>query len=175
MAQPDYVPLVSSDRVRPSSRLSLPGPWVQDRPAELLSLRPPSGASFGATGTDLGFGLKLAKRVGDRAVLAPGEHKADAVAGCFVSGCRRASLYHRAPVIHDMEWAFALWGFLPGAPDDVVAYRQPLFAGADHSYARQRAIADKVSEDVLRLAAGNVNSGLAGHWRQWLSASTSAS
>ena len=43
MAQPDYVPLVLTDRVRSSSRLSTPGHWSQDRPAELASLRQPVG------------------------------------------------------------------------------------------------------------------------------------
>jgi hypothetical protein len=170
MAQPDYVPLVPSDRVRPSNRLSLPGHWSQDRPAELVSLRPPEGPSFGATGTDLGYGLMLAKRVAERAVLAEGDHLADAVAGCFATGCRRASVFHRAPVIYDMEWAFVLWGFMPGAPADLVEYRRPFFAGVDHDYARQRAIVDLAQEEVVRLPAGNVKSGLGANWRKWLSA-----
>lgn len=170
MAQPEYVPLVSSDRVRPSSRLSIPGPWAQDRPAEITSLRPPEGARFGATGADLGYGLKLAARVAARAVLAEGEHSDDVVAGCFATGCRRASVYHRAPVIHDMEWAFALWGFLAGAPDALVAFRQPLFAGVAHDYVRQRQLVDQVGMDVVRMSPADVQSGLAANWRQWLSA-----
>jgi hypothetical protein len=174
MAQPDYVPLVSSDRMRPSSRLSVPGHWAQDRPAELLSLRPPEGPRFGAAGTDLGFGLKLANRVAERAVLADGEHLEDVVAGCFACGCRRASIFHRGPVIHDMELAFAVWGFLTGAPDQLVDYRRPLFAGAAHDYTRQRVVADAVTEAALRLPAGNVLSGVATNWRQWLSVPDSA-
>jgi len=169
MAQPDYVPLVATDRMRPSNRLSVPGHWSQDRPAELLSLRPPEGPRFGATGSDLGFGLKLAKRVAEGAVLAEGEHLGDVVAGCFACGCRRASIFHRSPVIHDFELAFAVWGFLPGAPAPIVAHRRPLFAGAAHDYVRQRAIADAVSDDALRLPAGDVHSGLAANWRKWLS------
>jgi hypothetical protein len=167
MAQPDYVPSVLDDRVRPSSRLSTPGHWVQDRPAELLSLRPPSGAGYGTTGPDLGFGLKLAKRVAERAVLAQGEHSADAIAGCFASGARRASVSHRAPVVHDMEWAFTLWGFFPGAPSDLVAHRQHIFAGAARDYDRQRAIAGVVQEDALRLSPRDMKAGL-GEWRKWL-------
>lgn len=169
MAQPDYVPIVSSDRVRPSSRLSMPGHWEQDRPAELLNLRPPAGAQFGATGPDLGYGLKLANRVAERAVLSDGEHLGDAVAGCFACGGRRASWYHRAPVIYDMEWAFTIWGFLPGAPDDLVAFRRPLFAGAEHDYTRQRAIADMVPEDAFGLSPADVQTGLK-TWRKWLTA-----
>jgi len=174
MAQPDYVPLQSGDRVRPAYRLSTPGHWAQDRPAELASLHHPEGPELGATGPDLGFGLKLANRVAERAVLADGEHRADAVAGCFACGSRRASIFHRAPVVHDMELAFALWGFLPGAPDELVAYRRPLFAGVAHEYTRQRALVDMVSEEPLRMSPDQVKAGLAGNWRQWLGADRAA-
>ena len=169
MAQPDYVPLVTSDRVRPSSRLSTPGHWSQDRPAEIASLRQPVGAKLGATGPDLGFGLKLAKRVAQRGVLSEGEDVADAIAGCFAAGTRRSSIFHRSPVIYDMEWAFALWGFLPGAPVDLVAYRRPIFAGAHHDYYRQRAIADAVADEALKLTPAEVQAGLK-DWRKLLAA-----
>ena len=171
MAQPDYVPLAASDRVRPSSRLSTPGHWAQDRPAEISSLRQPVGARLGATGPDLGFGLKLAKRVAERAVLSEGEDIADAMAGCFATGTRRSSAFHRSPVIYDMEWAFALWGFLPGTPADLVAYRRPIFAGAHHDYSRQRALADAVSDEALELAPSEVQASLK-NWRRLLGAAS---
>jgi len=174
MAQPDYVPIVLADRARPSSRLSTPVRWEQDRPAELLTLRPPVGARFGSTGPDLGYGLKLAKRVAVSAVLAQGERLDDAVSGCFVCGARRASSYHRAPVVYDMQWAFCLWGFLPGAPDDLVEYRRPVFAGVSHDYDRQRALSDMVSAEALRLSPAEVQAGLGG-WRRWLSQASPAS
>ncbi len=165
MAQPDYVPLATSDRVRPSSRLSTPRHWAQDRPAEIASLRQPVGARLGATGPDLGYGLKLAKRVAERAVLSEGDDVADAIAGCFATGTRRSSAFHRSPVIYDMEWAFTLWGFLPGAPADLVAYRRPIFAGAHHDYSRQRAVADAVAEEVLKLSPAEVQAQLT-NWRK---------
>jgi hypothetical protein len=169
MAQPEYVPLVSTDRVRPSSRLSTPRRWSQDRPAEIASLRQPVGARLGSTGSDMGFGLKLAKRVADRAVLSEGEDIADAIAGCFACGARRSSTFHRGPVIYDMEWAFTLWGFMPGAPADLVAHRRPLFAGVHHDYSRQRAVADAVSEGALNLTPAEVQAGLT-NWRKLLGA-----
>jgi hypothetical protein len=172
MAQPDFVPIVATDRVRPSNRLSIPGRWQQDRPAEQVSLRPPTGQKLGATGSDLGFGLKLAKRVAERAVLAEGEHLADAIAGCFSCGSRRSSHFHRGPVIYDMEWAFTLWGFMPGAPDELVSHRHSVFAGADHDYNRQRAIADMVTEQALRLSVAEVRESLAAQWRKWTGAGT---
>lgn len=168
MAQPDYVPLVSTDRVRPSSRLSTPRHWSQVRPAELTSLRQPIGPQLGATGPDLGFGLKLANRVAGRAVLAEGEHLADVVAGCFACGTRRSSHFHRAPVVYDMEWAFTLWGFLPGAPAELVSYRQPVFAGVSHDYSRLRALVDLVRGEVVPLEAAEVEARLA-DWRNLLS------
>jgi hypothetical protein len=170
MAQPEFVPLLPSDRVRPSSRLSVPDHWEQDRPAELSSLRAPTGPGFGTTGPDLGFGLKLAKRVAGKAVLAEGERRDDAVMGCFVVGARRASIFHRAPVLHDMELAFTLWGFAPGAPPELVGYRRPLFAGVADDYYRQRALAGLVAEEALRLSPAEVSSGLASNWRRWLGA-----
>lgn len=170
MAQPDYVPIVPTDRIRPSNRLAVPGHWAQDRPAEILSLRQPERARLGSTGSDLGFGLKLAKRVAERAVLRAGEHLDDAVAGCFSCGARRSSVLHRSPVIYDMEWAFTLWGFLPGVPDGLVAYRRPIFAGVAHDYSRQRVVADMVSETALRLSLAEVREGFATHWQSWIGA-----
>jgi hypothetical protein len=168
VAQPDYVPLVSTDQVRPLNRLEVPGPWAQDRPAEIVSLRQPVGPRFGSTATDLGFGLKLAKMVGEKAVLAEGEHLDDVVAGCFGCGGRRASVFHRGPVIYDMEWAFALWGyweFPDGVPEDLIDFRKPIFAGAAHDYYRQRAIVDLVRESAVRLSPAAVRSS-ARNWRE---------
>jgi hypothetical protein len=167
MAQTDYVPLVPSDRIRPSSRLSTPGHWSPERPAELSTLRPPTGPQLGATGPDLGFGMKLANRVAEDAVWAEGERRADVVAGCFACGTRRSSHFHRAPVIYDMQWAFTLWGFMPGAPEDLVRYRRPLFAGVDHDYARCRGLVDRVPDEVLPLSAAQVADRLA-TWDKWL-------
>jgi hypothetical protein len=167
VAQPDYVPIISSDRIRPSSRLQVPASWEQDRPAEILSLRQPEGGSFGATGSDLGFGLKLAHRVGARAVLSEGEHLADVVVGCFGCGTRRSSYFHRSPVIYDMDWAFTLWGFMEGAPEDLIAFRRPLFAGVAEDYDRQREIVGRVTDEVVRLSHTEVKANLT-KWRGWL-------
>jgi hypothetical protein len=68
-----------------------------------------------------------------------------------------------------MEWAFALWGFFAEAPAELVAYRRPIFAGAHHDYYRQRAIADAVAEEALKLTPGEVKAGLK-NWRELLGA-----
>ncbi len=116
MTQPDYVPLATVDRVRPVERLPVPKGWVSDRPADEKAPVPPSGARFGRTGPDLGYGLKLAKLFRDRLQLGPAESVDDAIAGCFAVGGRRAASFGRAPVIYDMELAFTVWGFLGDAP-----------------------------------------------------------
>ncbi len=165
VTQPDFVPVRATDRVRPSDRLSLPGSWRQDRPGDLVDLEAPTAPRFGRTGPDLGYGLKLAKRFGDRIELAAGESADDAVAGCFACGTRRAASFGRAPVIYDMEWAYGLWGYLGGAPDDLVAARVPLFRGASHHYWDQRGIVDAVMAPTLRLTPAQVREQLAS-WRQ---------
>jgi len=168
VTQPDFVPAEPTDRVRPSERLHIPLSWRQDRPGELLELRAPTGPRTGRTGPDLGYGLKLARRLQPRLVLAEGEHSEDAIAGCFACGCRRAATFGRAPVIHDMEWAYTLWGYLGDAPTDLVAARVPLFRGASHHYWDQRQIVDAVSDAALRLTPAQVR-GQLGSWRQLVS------
>ena len=55
-----------------------------------------------------------------------------------------------------MELAYTLWGFLPGAPAGLVAFRLPLFKGASHHYWDQREIVDRVPESTLRLTPAQV-------------------
>ncbi|MEO7443657.1 MAG: hypothetical protein ABIW46_09015, partial [Acidimicrobiales bacterium] len=94
-------------------------------------------------------------------------HAEDAMAGCLGVALRRASLFRRAPVIHDLDLAFTLWGFLGQAPDDLVEYRVPMFRSASHHYWDQRAIADKVLESTLRSTPLAVRAQLA-DWRSLL-------
>lgn len=167
MAQPDFVPVSPGDRVRPADPMPSPGSWRATRPGELDGLRPPSGRAFGSAGPDQGFALKLADRFADRLELAAGEHAEDAVTGCLGVALRRASLFGRAPVIYDLELAFTLFGFLGGAPDDLVAFRRAYFDGASHDYWDQRDIADLVTEETLRLTPAEVRARLSG-WRTML-------
>src|SRR5206468_5053614 len=104
--------------------------------------------------------LRLAQLFVDRLTLADGERKADVMAGCIPIANRRASLFGRAPVIHDIELAFEIWGFLRQAPVDLVAYRREWFFGASHDYWRQRDIANEVPEATLRLTAAEARSKL---------------
>ena len=79
----------------------------------------------------------------------------------------RASLFGRAPVIHDLDLAFTLWGYLGGAPTELVTFRTPLFSGASHHYWDQRQIVDKVPESTLRMTPAEVRQKLT-DWRSLL-------
>jgi hypothetical protein len=167
MTQPSFVPIVEADQVRSTYRLRVPGIWTQSRPSELRGTAPPAGPAFGTTGPDQGFALKLARQFEDRLQLADGESVEDVIAGCTAVAMRRAAKFGRAPIIHDLAFAFTLWGFLGGAPDDLVAARAPLFRSAAHHYSAQRAIADAVADDTFRLSPDAVAARL-GEWRQML-------
>jgi hypothetical protein len=151
VTQPSFVPIVEADQVRPAYRLDVPSIWTQSRPSEVRGTSQPEGRRLGRPGPDQGFALKLARRFEARLVLADGDSAADAVAGCTAVAMRRCARFGRAPAVYDLEFAFTLWGFLGGAPADLVAARSPLFRSAAHHYQAQRAIADCVNEEALRL------------------------
>jgi hypothetical protein len=71
---------------------------------------------------------------------------------------KRASLFGRAPTVHDLTVAFSLWGYLGVAPPELVERRRELFAGVGHAhhYMERRAIVDGVPEDLLRLPHAEV-------------------
>jgi hypothetical protein len=167
MTQPSFVPIVEADQVRSTYRLRVPGIWTQSRPSELRGTAPPAGPSFGTTGPDQGFALKLARQFENRLQLSEGESTADVIAGCTAVAMRRAAKFGRAPIIHDLAFAFTLWGFLGEAPDDLVAARAPLFRSAAHHYSAQRAIADAVADATFRRSPDEVTPRL-GEWRQML-------
>lgn len=150
MAAPEHVP--SDLTSKPRTGLSLPPArrFRNDRPGALGAAQP-TGPGLGNPGPDQGYALVLARTLEDRLVLAPGEHREDAVAGCLGVALRRASLFGRAPVVHDLVVAFTIWGFLGDAPEALVDLRRPLFQASAHHYAERRAIVDLVPEATLRL------------------------
>jgi len=166
VAAPEHVPVRLADKARAGTPIPPAKAWKATRPGD-LSGRQPGGPQLGRQGPDQGYALVLARRFADRLELAPGEHAEDAVAGCMVVGMARASLFGRAPVIHDLDLAFTLWGYLGGAPPELVAHRAPLFAGASHHYWDQRRIVDKVPESTLRMTPAQVRQKLS-EWRRLL-------
>ena len=167
MTQPEYVPIASAARVRPAERLPPARPWRAQRPGDLKGPVHPSGPGLGTPGPDQGYALKLAHQFAGRLQPAEGEHLDDAVAGCLGVALRRAALFGRAPVVWDLELAFTLWGYLGGAPPELVEERVRLFKGVAHDYWAQRAIADRVPDGTLRLTPAQVRERL-GDWRSLL-------
>jgi hypothetical protein len=168
MAAPDYVPVQLPDRPRENLGMPPSRRWTATRPGDLTG-RQPTGPVLGHQGPDQGYALVLAERFHDRLVLTEGEDAHDVTAGCLGVALARASLFGRAPVIHDLELALGLFGYLDPAPADLVAFRKPRFAGASHHYWEQRAIVDLVPESTLRLAPAEVRRRL-GEWRSLLGA-----
>ena len=166
MAAPEYVPVTLRELPRPIERIPPAKQWLADRPADLQGGQP-RGKGLGVPGPDQGYALKLARRFDDRLELAAGEHHEDAVIGCMAVALKRAALFGRAPVIYDVELAFTLWGFLGGAPDDLVDFRTPRFQGLREEYERQRVIADLVPDTTLRLTPAQVRERLS-NWRSLL-------
>jgi hypothetical protein len=167
VTQPPHIPLQDTDRVRPSSLLPAPDAWYLQRPGEVDEAKVPWGPRFGSTGPGLGYGLMLARRLEGRLEVPAGDSREDAVAGCFICGARRSASFGRSPVIHDMEWAYILWGYLGSAPEDLAAWRAGLFRGAAHDYWLQRQIVDAVRPETLRLTPAQVRDRLTA-WKELL-------
>ena len=126
MTQPSFAPVPEADQVRPSLRLKTPEDWRATRVAELRGPVQPHGAQFGVPGPDQGYALKLGDDLfASRLELVPGETKSDAIYGCAMVASARASLFGRAPVAPDLDMALTLFGYLGGAPQDLIEWRVP--------------------------------------------------
>jgi hypothetical protein len=126
---------------------------------------------MGRPGPDQGFAIKLANSFHGKLHLTEGEDEHDAMAGALGVGLKRASMFSRAPVIHDLKLAFALFGYTnPSAPVDLVAFRKSAFEAVGHHYELQRSIADLVPEETLRMTPEAVERRVAGgQWQTLLS------
>jgi hypothetical protein len=170
MAAPKFAPVASTDVARTyESPEVVPAPWEADRPAEIHG-RQPVGEQLGYQGPDQGYALRLARRFRDRIVTTPNESVDDAVRGSLNIALRRASLFGRAPVAHDLTIALTMWGWLDASPSsELLTRRRELFEGVantNHHYAEGRAIADLVPEATLRMSPAAVQSAYtAGKWR----------
>ena len=169
MTQPDYVPVSAEGRVRPVRRLPAPESWSPERPGELRRYSQPNGRLMGVPGPDQGYALLLAERVLPELVLMPGEEANDVVSGAVAIALRRASLFGRAPVLHDITHALALFGYLSEAERDLVEFRRELFAGAAHDYMTRRRVEAAPTEDALRSSHTDFVGDQSG-WRERLAA-----
>jgi hypothetical protein len=167
MAAPRFVPNTLEEQPRKGLPIPPADAWLAARPGE-AGVELPAGPGFGVPGPDQGYALKLARRFADRLQVVAPETVEDAIAGGLAVATKRAALFGRAPVIHDLGIAFRIWGFLGDAPAELVEIRRPLFSSAAHHYDQQRAIADAVPESTLRLGHEEVDRRFPADWRALL-------
>lgn len=170
MAAPEFVPVDRTKLLRTyESPPRRPAPWMPVRPAELVHGQP-QGLQLGYPGPDQGFVLKLARQFTGKLSLTAAEHERDALAGGCGVALRRASLFGRAPVVHDLTVALTVWGFLGDAAPDLVQMRKPLFeeVAHPHHYFELRRVVDLVAEDTLRMTPQQVAQAHRADWRSLL-------
>lgn len=169
MAAPQYSPspAVDTTRIYGSPQHVAPS-WTSDRPAEITG-RQPTGERLGYQGPNQGYVLTLASHLRSKVVVTKNERVEDVLRGCTLIALRRASLFGRAPVVHDLTLALTIWGFLSAdVPADLVATRTKLFSGVDnvlHHYSQGRTLADMVPDSTLRLSVQVVNTQMPMSWR----------
>ena len=172
MAAPEFVPVDRTQPVRGyESPPRRPESWLSDRPGEVVEDGQPRGDRLGHQGPDQGYMLKLARRFEGKLTLSAGEHEKDALAGAVAVALKRASLFGRAPVIHDLTVALTVWGFLDKEPDqELVALRKRLFEEVSHpnEYAELGHIVHLVPARTLKLIPGYVADEHRRDWRSLL-------
>lgn len=174
MAAPKFSPVAPTSRARAyRSPDHVPDSWVPDRPAEIAGFQP-QGPRRGHHGPDQGFALRIARQLAPSLHMQEGEHVEDAIRGCLGVALRRASLFSRAPSVHDVKMAFKMWGFLDEMPPaELIALRKPLFAGlrhVGHHYTEGRVVADMVPEATLRLTPAGLDVDYGSRWRELIGA-----
>jgi hypothetical protein len=176
MAAPEFVPTKPTDRPRAyASPPRRDDEWLPVRPGEVVTRggQPSIDAGrMGAPGPDQGYLLKLLPLLRDELHLTEGEHLADVEAGAVAVALKRASLFGRAPVAHDLRVAYTVWGYLDPLPNPgLVAERRERFAEVHHvahHYPALRAVADAVPEATLRLSPDEVTAAHAIDWASLL-------
>lgn len=170
MAAPEYVPVSPTSVTRGyDGPPVVPDSWANDRDAA-LGAEQPNEPLMGWQGPDQGFALTIASRLRDRLVLESGESADDVLAGAVQIGLKRASIYGRAPVVHDLTMALNLWGFLADAPADLVAERRPRFDGIAnaHHWVEMRHLVATVPVDTLKMTPQAVETQSRSDWRSLL-------
>lgn len=169
MAAPRYAPVPMAAQVSAySSPAYVPEKWEPNRKGEIQG-RQPAGTALGYQGPDQGFVLKIAAGLRHEVKVQSGESVDDAIRGSINIALKRASLYGRAPVVHDLRLALTIWGWLDATPPaDLVSARRELFAGVSHvtaHYTEGRHIADLVPEATLRMTPEQAKAAMPGSWR----------
>jgi hypothetical protein len=169
MAAPEFVPTKPLDEVRTYESPPRRGDqWWAVRPGDIVGGQP-DGDGMGVPGPDQGYALKLADEVFGPKLIHGAVSVDDAIAGCLGIALKRAALFGRAPVSHDLRAAFTIWGFLDVSPDpELVALREAWFAEVanPHHYGEARHIVDAVADEVLARPHAEIESDyLSSGWR----------
>ncbi|MGA9279345.1 hypothetical protein [Ilumatobacter sp.] len=172
MAAPKFTPVAPTDSPRAyGSPDHVPDSWSPDRPGEIDGFQP-RGALLGAQGPDQGFAIKIARSLRPQLRLGDGENVDDVIRGCLGVALRRASMFSRAPVVHDLTIAFTVWGYFDDEPPtELVDIRMPLFEGlrhVGHHYTEARKVADQVPVETLQMTPAQVQQAYPGDWRSLL-------
>ena len=176
MAAPEFVPTRPTEA--PRAYRSPPrrdDEWLTDRPAEVVGeggQPDPDAGRMGAPGPDQGYVLTLLPLLRPDLQVGEGEEIRDVEAGAVAIATKRASLFGRAPVLHDLRVAYTVWGALdPRCPDELAAERRRRFEGIHliaHHYPELRAVVDAVPESTLRLSPAEIDERYAARWQDLL-------
>ena len=171
MGAPRHVPLSpTSDAPVYSSPDVVPLSWKNVRPGDLASEQP-SGGSMGHQGPDQGFALRLRWAFRDQLRINETEHLEDVESGCVQIALKRASIYGRAPVVHDLEIAYRIWGFLDDNADpQLMQERSQRFEGVSesHHYSDLRRLVAAVPLETLQMSPEAVEDKYATDWKALL-------
>ncbi|HNI34235.1 MAG TPA: hypothetical protein PLV93_02485 [Microthrixaceae bacterium] len=151
MAAPEFVPSSPTARRSYQSPDRRPGSWLADRPGELEG-RQPEGARLGSPGPDQGYVVHLTDTLKGKVQLGAHEHEADVLAVVGAVALKRAALFGRAPVIHDVQAAVAVLGFGRPAPTGEEGERRRLRleeAHHPHFYDKLRDVVDEIGPEFL--------------------------
>ena len=175
MAAPQFVPTPPTHNPRRyHSPLWREGEWWAVRPGDVDEAGRPEvdDGRMGAPGPDQGYILTLVPLLRDELHLTAGEELAAVERGSVAVALKRASIYGRAPIIHDLRVAYTVWGYLDAnAPEALVTERRRRFEGVHHTaahYAELRAVADAVPAASLRQTPAEVADAYRTDWRALL-------
>lgn len=134
---------------RVGSEVPATKPWVAERPGELLYGQP-QGAMLGSQGPGQGYALTLLRAAKAWLQYGPLEKPADGDALLSALAMRRASLYGRAPTMHDIKFAAAILGMDGKGTDAQIDWRTQVGRGAHHHTDEVHHAIDGVSDDTLK-------------------------
>jgi len=170
VGQQPNIELEISDLPRPRPKPAPSRRWRPDRPGDMASPDDvPWGGSFGTTGPDTGYVLRLLKS--RQIALGAGEHRGNVDAAVLALAGARASALERSPISQDIDVALLVLGLAPdGIPaetiDALAAERAKRLPGLSHDAAQARALVAAVPVDRLRTTPDELRAATAaGEWR----------